>query len=56
MPDEKLAALALQQMRLNSAPQLLYFLNRLRTEFDRPRLPQRSFMPELVRSSNGKAF
>jgi hypothetical protein len=41
--------------RLKS-PQLLYFLNRLRAEFDRPRLPHRSFMPELVRSSKGKAF
>jgi hypothetical protein len=33
------------------SPQLLYFLNRLRAEFDRPRLPHRSFVPELVRSS-----
>lgn len=41
--------------RLKS-PQLLYFLNRLRAEFDRPRLPHRSFMPELVRSTKGKAF
>jgi len=41
--------------RLKS-PQLLYFLNRLRAEFGRPRLPHRSFMPELVRSSKGKAF
>ena len=41
--------------RLKS-PQLLYFLNRLRAEFDRPRLPHRSFMPELVRSTRGKAF
>lgn len=32
--------------RLKS-PQLLYFLNRLRAEFDHPRLPHRSFMPEL---------
>jgi hypothetical protein len=41
--------------RLKS-PQLLYFLNRLRAEFDRPRLPHRSFMPELVRSSKTKTF
>lgn len=41
--------------RLKS-PQLLYFLNRLRAEFDRPRLPHRSFMPELERSTKGKAF
>ena len=41
--------------RLKS-PQLLYFLNRLRAEFDRPRLPHRSFMPELERSAKGKAF
>lgn len=41
--------------RLKS-PQLLYFLNRLRAEFDRPRLPHRSFMPELERSTKSKAF
>jgi hypothetical protein len=41
--------------RLKS-PQLLYFLNRLRAEFDRPRLPHRSFMPELVRSTKTKTF
>ena len=41
--------------RLKS-PQLLYFLNRLRTEFGRPKLPHRSFVPELVRSTKGKAF
>jgi hypothetical protein len=41
--------------RLKS-PQLLYFLNRLRAEFDRPRLPHRSFIPELSRSTKGKAF
>ena len=41
--------------RLKS-PQLLYFLNRMRAEFDRPRLPHRSFIPELQRSSQGKAF
>jgi hypothetical protein len=28
-------------------PQMLYFLNRLRAEFGRPKLPHRSFMPEL---------
>lgn len=41
--------------RLKS-PQLLYFLNRLRAEFDRPRLPHRSFMPELERSARSKSF
>ncbi len=41
--------------RLKS-PQLLYFLNRLRAEFDRPRLPHRSFIPELVRSAKGDTF
>lgn len=41
--------------RLKS-PQLLYFLNRMRAEFDRPRLPHRSFIPELQRSSQGDAF
>lgn len=41
--------------RLKS-PQLLYFLNRMRAEFDRPRLPHRSFIPELQRSSHGKAL
>lgn len=41
--------------RLKS-PQLLYFLNRLRAEFDRPKLPHRSFMPELERSTKTKSF
>ncbi len=41
--------------RLKS-PQLLYFLNRMRAEFDRPRLPHRSFIPELVGSTKSKAF
>ncbi len=41
--------------RLKS-PQLLYFLNRLRAEFDRPRLPHRSFVPKVVESTKGKAF
>ncbi len=41
--------------RLKS-PQLLYFLNRLRAEFDRPKLPHRSFMPELVRSTKSKSM
>ena len=41
--------------RLKS-PQLLYFLNRLRAEFDRPKLPHRSFMPELVRSTKAKGM
>lgn len=38
------------------SPQLLYFLTRLRAEFDRPKLPHRSFIPELVRSSHGEEF
>lgn len=41
--------------RLKS-PQLLYFLNRLRAEFARPRLPHRSFVPELERSARSKSF
>ena len=41
--------------RLKS-PQLLYFLNRLRAEFDRPKLPHRSFMPELEQSTKTKSF
>ncbi|MCC7539283.1 MAG: hypothetical protein IT379_23875 [Deltaproteobacteria bacterium] len=41
--------------RLKS-PQLLYFLNRVRAEFERPRLPHRSFMPELKRSTKSRAF
>jgi len=41
--------------RLKS-PQLLYFLNRLRAEFDRPKLPHRSFIPELVRSAHEETF
>jgi hypothetical protein len=36
--------------RLKS-PQLLYFVSRVHTEFDRPKLPHRSFMPELDRST-----
>jgi hypothetical protein len=35
-------------------PQMLFFMNRLRAEFDRPRLPHRSFMPELARSREDK--
>lgn len=41
--------------RLKS-PQLLYFLNRLRAEFERPRLPHRSFVPELVRSTKNESM
>ena len=37
-------------------PQLLYFLTRLRAEFDRPRLPHRSFMPELQRTPGEKSL
>jgi hypothetical protein len=39
--------------RLKS-PQLLYFVHRVRAEFDRPRLPHRSFLPELSRSAHGE--
>ena len=36
---------------------LLHDVARLmRAEFDRPRLPHRSFIPELQRSAQGKAF
>ena len=35
-------------------PQMLFFLNRLRAEFDRPRLPHRSFIPELTRARESK--
>jgi len=34
------------------SPQLLYFLSRLRAEFDRPDLPHRSFIPELILSAD----
>ncbi|MFI5309093.1 MAG: hypothetical protein ACHQ53_17185 [Polyangiales bacterium] len=37
-------------------PQMLYFLNRMRAEFGRPRLPHRSFMPELQRSTKEDVF
>ncbi len=37
-------------------PQMLYFLNRMRAEFGRPRLPHRSFMPELERSTKESTF
>ncbi|HMI91485.1 MAG TPA: hypothetical protein VK509_08990 [Polyangiales bacterium] len=37
-------------------PQMLYFLNRLRAEFGRPRLPHRSFMPELQAGTQDKAM
>jgi hypothetical protein len=37
-------------------PQMLYFLNRLKAEFDRPQLPHRSFIPELSRSTKEKDF
>jgi hypothetical protein len=35
-------------------PQMLYFLSRLKAEFGRPRLPHRSFIPELVGSTKEK--
>lgn len=38
------------------SPQLLYFLNRLRAEFDRPKLPHRSFVPELIESTQEGEF
>jgi hypothetical protein len=37
-------------------PQMLYFLNRLRAEFGRPRLPHRSFMPELQAGTQDEAM
>lgn len=37
-------------------PQMLYFLNRLRAEFGRPRLPHRSFMPELKDSAHDRSL
>lgn len=37
-------------------PQMLYFLNRMRAEFGRPRLPHRSFMPELSSSTQERVF
>ncbi len=37
--------------RLRS-PQVIYFLSRVRAEFERPRLPHRSFLPELNRSAD----
>jgi hypothetical protein len=37
-------------------PQMLYFLNRMRAEFGRPRLPHRSFMPELAHSAEERVF
>jgi hypothetical protein len=41
--------------RLRS-PQLLYFVNRVHAEFERPKLPHRSFMPELERSTRRDPF
>lgn len=41
--------------RLKS-PQLLYFVNRVHAEFERPKLPHRSFMPELDRSTQRDPF
>ena len=41
--------------RLRS-PQMLYFMNRVRAEFNRPRLPHRSFIPELKKSAEGEPF
>jgi hypothetical protein len=41
--------------RLKS-PQILYFFNRLRAEFERPRLPHRSFLSEMERSTHGTSF
>lgn len=38
------------------SPQMLYFLKRLRAEFEHPRLPHRSFMPELARSTKESDF
>jgi hypothetical protein len=41
--------------RLKS-PQLLYFVNRVHAEFERPKLPHRSFMSELSRSTQRDPF
>lgn len=38
------------------SPQMLYFLKRLRAEFEHPRLAHRSFMPELARSTKERDF
>jgi hypothetical protein len=38
------------------SPQMLYFLKRVRAEFEHPRLPHRSFMPELARSVEERDF
>ena len=37
-------------------PQLLYFLNRIKAEFDTSTLDKRSFMPELEASADDKAL
>jgi hypothetical protein len=37
-------------------PQMLYFLRRLRAEFGRPKLPHRSFLPELDQSTKEEIF
>ena len=37
-------------------PQMLYFLRRLRAEFGRPKLPHRSFLPELDQSTKDEVF
>ena len=37
-------------------PQLLYFLNRVKAEFDTSTPDKRSFMPELERSANDKSL
>ena len=39
--------------RLKS-PQLLYFVNRVRAVFDRPRLPHGTFMPEVERAAEAE--
>jgi hypothetical protein len=36
------------------SPQMLYFLNRMHAEFDRPRLPHRSFVGEIETSASKK--
>ncbi len=40
----------------NKAPHLLLFQARIRAEFDRPRLPHRSFLPELLRTEEADAL
>lgn len=52
--DEKVKVMRFSGLDISGqlkSPQLLYFLNRMRAQFDRPSLPHRSFLPELERST-----